>query len=83
MEPLNNRGFTLIEVVVALLILVITFTILYNLLHSAGNQYSKTKKEWENFLCAVKKEKGEEIDYKGFKIEVRSCGGVKFFLLKQ
>jgi len=84
MEPIKaKKGFTLIEVVVALVVLTVTFSVLFSLIHLSMENYQKAKRKWDNFLCALKKENGEVISYKGFNLEVRSCGGIKFYILKK
>lgn len=88
------RGFTLIEVLIALLVLVITFSVLFELLLSARKDYELTKslyqdmsilnnKILENRLEGVQVRERELKDYPGIKEVELSYGSAVIYLFKK
>jgi prepilin-type N-terminal cleavage/methylation domain-containing protein len=88
------RGFTLIEVLIALLVLVITFSVLFELLLSARKDYELTKslyqdmsilnnKILENRLEGVQVRERELKDYLGIKEVELSYGSAVIYLFKK
>jgi prepilin-type N-terminal cleavage/methylation domain len=88
------RGFTLIEVLVALSVLVITFSVLFELLISARKDYELAKslyedithlnnKILENKLEGVQVRERELKDYPGIKEVELSYGSAVIYLFKK
>jgi len=88
------RGFTLIEVLVALSVLVITFSVLFELLISARKDYELAKslyqdmgllnnKILENKLEGVQVRERELKDYPGIKEVELSYGSAVLYLFKK
>jgi prepilin-type N-terminal cleavage/methylation domain-containing protein len=88
------RGFTLIEVLVALSVLVITFSVLFELLLSARKDYELSKslyqdmnllnnKILENRLEDVQVRERELKDYPGIKEVELSYGSAVIYLFKK
>jgi len=88
------RGFTLIEVLVALSVLVITFSVLFELLLSARKDYELAKslyldmsilnnKILENKLEGVQVRERELKDYPGIKEVELSYGSAVIYLFKK
>jgi prepilin-type N-terminal cleavage/methylation domain-containing protein len=88
------RGFTLIEVLIALSVLVITFSILFELLLSARKDYELVKslfqdmsilnnKILENRLEGVQVRERELKDYPGIKEVELSYGSAVIYLFKK
>jgi prepilin-type N-terminal cleavage/methylation domain-containing protein len=88
------RGFTLIEVLIALSILVITFSVLFELLLSAPKDYELAKnlyqdmsllnnKILENRLEGVQVRERELRDYPGIKEVELSYGSAVIYLFKK
>jgi prepilin-type N-terminal cleavage/methylation domain-containing protein len=88
------RGFTLIEVLIALSVLVITFSVLFELLLSARKDYELTKslyqdmsilnnKILENKLDGVQVRERELKDYPGIKEVELSYGAAVLYLFKK
>jgi prepilin-type N-terminal cleavage/methylation domain len=88
------RGFTLIEVLIALSVLVITFSVLFELLLSARKDYKLTKslyqdmsilnnKILENRLEGVQVRERELKDYPGIKEVELSYGSAVIYLFKK
>jgi prepilin-type N-terminal cleavage/methylation domain-containing protein len=88
------RGFTLIEVLVALSVLVITFSVLFELLLSARKDYEVAKnlyqdmsilnnKILENRLEGVQVRERELRDYPGIKEVELSYGSAVIYLFKK
>jgi prepilin-type N-terminal cleavage/methylation domain-containing protein len=88
------RGFTLIEVLVALSVLVITFSVLFELLLSARKDYELSKslyqdmsilnnKILENRLDGVQVRERELKDYPGIKEVELSYGSAVIYLFKK
>jgi prepilin-type N-terminal cleavage/methylation domain-containing protein len=88
------RGFTLIEVLVALSVLVITFSVLFELLLSARKDYELAKslyqdmnllnnKILENRLEGVQVRERELRDYPGIKEVELSYGSAVLYLFKK
>jgi prepilin-type N-terminal cleavage/methylation domain-containing protein len=88
------RGFTLIEVLVALSVLVITFSVLFELLLSARKDYELAKslyqdmnllnnKILENRLDGVQVRERELKDYPGIKEVELSYGSAVLYLFKK
>ena len=88
------RGFTLIEVLVALSVLVITFSVLFELLLSARKDYEVAKnlyqdmsilnnKILENRLEGVQVRERELKDYPGIKEVELSYGSAVLYLFKK
>jgi prepilin-type N-terminal cleavage/methylation domain-containing protein len=88
------RGFTLIEVLVALSVLVITFSVLFELLLSARKDYELAKslyqdmgllnnKILENRLEDVQVRERELKDYPGIKEVELSYGSAVIYLFKK
>ena len=88
------RGFTLIEVLVALSVLVITFSVLFELLISARKDYELAKslyqdmgllnnKILENRLDGVQVRERELKDYPGIKEVELSYGSAVIYLFKK
>ncbi|MFZ8860505.1 MAG: type II secretion system protein [Thermocrinis sp.] len=88
------RGFTLIEVLIALSVLVITFSVLFELLLSARKDYELTKslyqdmsilnnKILENRLEGVQVRERELKDYLGIKEVELSYGSAVIYLFKK
>jgi len=88
------RGFTLIEVLVALSVLVITFSVLFELLFSARKDYELAKslyqdmnllnnKILENRLEGVQVRERELRDYPGIKEVELSYGSAVLYLFKK
>jgi prepilin-type N-terminal cleavage/methylation domain len=88
------RGFTLIEVLVALSVLVITFSVLFELLLSARKDYELAKslyqdmgllnnKILENKLEGVQVRERELRDYPGIKEVELSYGSAVLYLFKK
>jgi prepilin-type N-terminal cleavage/methylation domain-containing protein len=88
------RGFTLIEVLVALSVLVITFSVLFELLLSARKDYELAKslyqdmnllnnKILENRLEGVQFRERELKDYTGIKEVELSYGSAVIYLFKK
>jgi prepilin-type N-terminal cleavage/methylation domain-containing protein len=88
------RGFTLIEVLVALSLLVITFSVLFELLLSARKDYELSKslyqdmsllnnKILENRLEGVQVRERELKDYPGIKEVELSYGSAVIYLFKK
>ena len=88
------RGFTLIEVLIALSILVITFSVLFELLLSARKDYELAKslyqdmnllnnKILENRLEGVQVRERELKDYPGIKEVELSYGSAVIYLFKK
>jgi prepilin-type N-terminal cleavage/methylation domain-containing protein len=88
------RGFTLIEVLVALSVLVITFSVLFELLLSARKDYELAKslyedmsilnnKILENRLEGVQVREKELKDYLGIKEVEFSYGSAVIYLFKR
>jgi prepilin-type N-terminal cleavage/methylation domain-containing protein len=88
------RGFTLIEVLVALSVLVITFSVLFELLLSARKDYELAKslyqdmnllnnKILENKLEGVQVRERELKDYPGIKEVELSYGSAVLYLFKK
>jgi prepilin-type N-terminal cleavage/methylation domain len=88
------RGFTLIEVLVALSVLVITFSVLFELLLSARKDYELAKslyqdmgllnnKILENRLEGVQVRERELRDYPGIKEVELSYGSAVIYLFKK
>jgi prepilin-type N-terminal cleavage/methylation domain-containing protein len=88
------RGFTLIEVLVALSVLVITFSVLFELLLSARKDYELAKnlyqdmsilnnKILENRLEGVQVRERELKDYPGIKEVELSYGSAVLYLFKK
>lgn len=88
------RGFTLIEVLVALSVLVITFSVLFELLLSARKDYELAKslyqdmsllnnKILENRLEGVQVRERELKDYPGIKEVELSYGSAVIYLFKK
>jgi prepilin-type N-terminal cleavage/methylation domain-containing protein len=88
------RGFTLIEVLVALFVLVITFSVLFELLLSARKDYELAKslyqdmnllnnKILENRLEGVQVRERELKDYPGIKEVELSYGSAVIYLFKK
>jgi prepilin-type N-terminal cleavage/methylation domain len=88
------RGFTLIEVLIALSVLVITFSVLFELLLSARKDYELAKslyqdmsllnnKILENRLEDVQVRERELKDYPGIKEVELSYGSAVLYLLKK
>jgi len=90
----TRRGFTLIEVLIALSILVITFSVLFELLLSARKDYELAKslyqdmnllnnKILENRLEGVQVRERELKDYPGIKEVELSYGSAVIYLFKK
>jgi len=88
------RGFTLIEVLIALSVLVITFSVLFELLLSARKDYELAKslyqdmnilnnKILENRLEGVRVRERELGDYPGIKEVELSYGSAVLYLFKK
>ena len=88
------RGFTLIEVLIALSVLVITFSVLFELLLSARREYELAKnlyqdisilnnKILENRLDGVQVRERELKDYPGIKEVELSYGSAVIYLFKK
>jgi len=88
------KGFTLIEVLVALSVLVITFSVLFELLISARKDYELAKslyqdmgllnnKILENKLDGVQVRERELKDYPGIKEVELSYGSAVLYLFKK
>jgi prepilin-type N-terminal cleavage/methylation domain-containing protein len=88
------RGFTIIEVLVALSVLVITFSVLFELLLSARKDYELAKslyqdmnllnnKILENRLEGVQVRERELRDYPGIKEVELSYGSAVLYLFKK
>jgi prepilin-type N-terminal cleavage/methylation domain len=88
------RGFTIIEVLVALSVLVITFSVLFELLLSARKDYELAKslyqdmgllnnKILENKLEGVQVRERELRDYPGIKEVELSYGSAVIYLFKK
>ncbi len=88
------RGFTLIEVLIALSVLVITFSVLFELLLSARRDYELAKslyqdmnllnnKILENRLEGVQVRERELRDYPGIKEVELSYGSAVIYLFKR
>jgi prepilin-type N-terminal cleavage/methylation domain-containing protein len=88
------RGFTLIEVLVALSVLVITFSVLFELLLSARKDYELSKslyqdmsllnnKILENRLEDVQVRERELKDYPGIKEVELSYGSAVIYIFKK
>jgi prepilin-type N-terminal cleavage/methylation domain-containing protein len=88
------RGFTLIEVLIALSVLVITFSVLFELLLSARKDYELAKnlyqdisilnnKILENRLEGVQVRERELKDYPGIKEVELSYGSAVIYLFKR
>ena len=88
------RGFTLIEVLIALSVLVITYSVLFELLLSARKDYELTKnlyqdmsllnnKILENRLEGVQVRERELRDYPGIKEVELSYGSAVIYLFKK
>jgi prepilin-type N-terminal cleavage/methylation domain-containing protein len=88
------KGFTLIEVLVALSVLVITFSVLFELLLSARKDYELAKslyqdmnllnnKILENRLDGVQVRERELKDYPGIKEVELSYGSAVLYLFKK
>jgi prepilin-type N-terminal cleavage/methylation domain-containing protein len=88
------RGFTLIEVLIALSVLVITFSVLFELLLSARKDYELSKslyqdmgllnnKILENRLEGVQVRERELKDYPGIKEVELSYGSAVIYLFKK
>ncbi len=88
------RGFTLIEVLIALSVLVITFSVLFELLLSARKDYELVKnlfqdmsilnnKILENRLEGVQVRERELKDYPGIKEVELSYGSAVIYLFKR
>jgi len=88
------KGFTLIEVLVALSVLVITFSVLFELLISARKDYELAKslyqdmgllnnKILENKLEGVQVRERELKDYPGIKEVELSYGSAVLYLFKK
>jgi prepilin-type N-terminal cleavage/methylation domain-containing protein len=88
------RGFTLIEVLVALSVLVITFSVLFELLLSARKDYELARslyqdmnllnnKILENRLEGVQVRERELRDYPGIKEVELSYGSAVIYLFKK
>jgi prepilin-type N-terminal cleavage/methylation domain-containing protein len=88
------RGFTLIEVLIALSVLVITFSVLFELLISARKDYELAKslyqdisllnnKILENRLESVQVRERELKDYPGIKEVELSYGSAVLYLFKK
>jgi prepilin-type N-terminal cleavage/methylation domain len=88
------RGFTLIEVLIALSVLVITFSVLFELLLSARKDYQLAKslfqdmgllnnKILENRLEGVQVRERELRDYPGIKEVELSYGSAVLYLFKK
>jgi prepilin-type N-terminal cleavage/methylation domain len=88
------RGFTLIEVLIALSVLVITFSVLFELLLSARKDYELAKslyqdmsllnnKVLENKLDGVQVRERELKDYPGIKEVELSYGSAVLYLFKR
>jgi len=88
------RGFTLIEVLIALSVLVITFSVLFELLLSARKDYELAKslyqdmnllnnKILENRLEGVQVRERELRDYPGIKEVELSYGSAVLYLFKR
>jgi prepilin-type N-terminal cleavage/methylation domain-containing protein len=88
------RGFTLIEVLIALSVLVITFSVLFELLISARKDYELAKslyqdmsilnnKILENKLDGVQVRERELKDYPGIKEVELSYGSAIIYLFKK
>jgi prepilin-type N-terminal cleavage/methylation domain-containing protein len=88
------KGFTLIEVLVALSVLVITFSVLFELLLSARKDYELAKslyqdmgllnnKILENKLEGVQVRERELKDYPGIKEVELSYGSAVLYLFKK
>jgi prepilin-type N-terminal cleavage/methylation domain-containing protein len=88
------RGFTLIEVLIALSVLVITFSVLFELLLSARKDYELARnlyqdmsilnnKILENRLDGVQVRERELKDYPGIKEVELSYGSAVIYLFKK
>ncbi len=88
------RGFTLIEVLIALSVLVITFSVLFELLFSARKDYELARslfqdmsilnnKILENKLEGVQVRERELRDYPGIKEVELSYGSAVIYLFKR
>jgi prepilin-type N-terminal cleavage/methylation domain-containing protein len=88
------RGFTLIEVLIALSVLVITFSVLFELLLSARKDYELAKslyqdmnllnnKILENRLDGIQVRERELKDYPGIKEVELSYGSAVIYLFKK
>jgi len=88
------KGFTLIEVLIALSVLVITFSVLFELLLSARKDYELAKnlyqdisilnnKILENRLDGVQVRERELKDYPGIKEVELSYGSAVIYLFKK
>jgi len=88
------RGFTLIEVLIALSVLVITFSVLFELLLSARKDYELAKslyqdmgllnnKILENKLDSVQVRERELREYPGIKEVELSYGSAVLYLFKK
>ena len=88
------RGFTLIEVIIALSVLVITFSVLFELLLSARKDYELARslyqdmsflnnKILENKLEGVQVRERELRDYPGIKEVELSYGSAVIYLFKK
>jgi len=88
------RGFTLIEVLIALSVLVITFSVLFNLLLSARKDYELARslyqdmsilnnKILENRLEGVQVRERELKDYPGIKEVELSYGSAVIYLFRR
>ena len=88
------RGFTLIEVLIALSVLVITFSVLFELLLSARKDYELARnlfqdmgllnnKILENRLEGVRVRERELRDYPGIKEVELSYGSAVIYLFKK
>jgi len=85
---MERRGFTLIEIVVALLIFTITFTVLFELLDSSLRTLKRDDEMFRNFLCLdrnFKLEKFTELSTEtkrlekyGITVEVYRCKDLSF-----
>ncbi len=70
MSGTSERGFTLIEVVVALIIISVAFTALLDILSNATRKLSHSENTFDNLLVLDRKLKLG--DHEGLKIESRS-----------
>ena len=90
---MGKRGFTLLEVLVALLILVLSFSVLLGLLEQALKTSQRAQQLFSRFLCldnAYKRNKLDrlstrriELEKYGLTITVYSCGPLRFYELER
>jgi len=86
MEHVKDKGFTLLEVLVALTLLSVLFATLYGLLAHTVNEETKSRKLWENFkildrCIKLRTCKGQTKTFQGFKFIIYQKGEIYFLEL--